>query len=88
MKKIDNTTIEEIREFCDRGCDYAGTQEFVHDVFCKAFEENGGIGDWDELQVYDLEENPITLQDLFESFYDKILDGILNVIETQEVSNG
>lgn len=77
-------SIEELREELSRGCEYAGTQEVVHQNFLETMEELGGIGDWDEMAAEDLEGKMCVLQSLFEIFYDKTVEKILNYIESYE----
>lgn len=84
MAKIGKKTLEEIEEILNRGCDYAATQEVVHESFLEAMEELGGIGDWDEMAAKDLCDNDIVLQSLFETFYDKTIVKVMNVLRTQE----
>lgn len=74
--------IDTLREELSRGCDYAGTQEVVHQSFYEAMEELGGIGDWDEMAAEDIEGKMCVLQSLFEIFYDKTVEKILNYIES------
>ena len=75
-------SIENLREELSRGCEYAGTQDVVHQSFYEAMEELGGIGDWDEMATEDLEGQMYVLQSLFEIFYDKTVEKILNYIES------
>lgn len=84
MARIGKRTLEEIEEILDRGCEYADTQEIVHSRFIEAVEELGGIGDWDEMATTDLNDNTIVLQDLLELFYDKTIEGVMNILRTQE----
>ncbi len=84
MAKISKKVIDEIEEILSRGCEYAGTQEEVHESFLEALGELGGEGDWDELSTLDLNDKEIVLQDLFEAFYDKTVEKVMNIIETQE----
>lgn len=84
MARIGKKTLEEIEDILSRGCDYADTQEVVHQSFYEAMEELGGLGDWDEMSAKDLNDNDIVLQDLFESFYDKTIEKVMNVLRTQE----
>lgn len=74
--------IEGLREELSRGCEYSGTQEVVHQSFYEAMEELGGIGDWDEMAAEDIEGQMCVLQSLFETFYDKTVEKILNYIES------
>lgn len=84
MAKIGKKTLEELRDILNRGCDYADTQEVVHETFRESLEELGGFGDWDEMAAQDLNDRDIVLQDLFETFYDKTIEKVMNVLETQE----
>ena len=77
-------TIEDLREELSRGCEYAATQEMVHQSFYEAMEELGGVGDWDEIAAEDLEGQMCVLQSLFEIFYDKTVEKILNYIGSYE----
>ena len=83
-KTVLGTTIEDLREELSRGCEYAATQEVVHQSFYEAMEELGGTGDWDEMAAEDLEGQMCVLQSLFETFYDKTVEKILNYIGSYE----
>jgi hypothetical protein len=74
--------VDGLREELSRGCEYAATQEVVHSNFLEAMQELGGVGDWDEMAAEDLEGQMCILQSLFESFYDKTVEKILNYIES------
>ena len=41
MAKISGETIDNLKEFMSRGCDYAGTQEVVNDLVHKVLKEIG-----------------------------------------------
>lgn len=77
--------LEEFEEGISRGCDYAGTQEVVHDTFLECLNELGCVGDWDEMSTIDLNGREIVLQDLMERFYDKVARNIVNYAKTCEV---
>lgn len=81
-KMILGIDIDGLREELSRGCEHAGTQEVVHQSFYEAMEELGGTGDWDEMAAEDLEGQMCVLQSLFEIFYDKTVEKILNYIES------
>ena len=87
MSKISKKTIEELDEILSRGCDYAATQEVVHETFAESLEELGGCGDWDEMTTTDMNDNDVVLQDLFEMFYDKMIEKVMNILKTQEQKN-
>ena len=81
-KTVLGTTIEDLREELSRGCEYSATKDMVHMSFYEAMEEFGGTGDWDEMAAEDLEGQMCVLQPLFEAFYDKTAEKILNHIES------
>ena len=83
MGKISKGTMENLREALDRGCEYAGTQQTVHQTFLEALEALGGTGDWYEMAAEDLEGQMCVLQSLFEEFYDRVIEEVLNFIETE-----
>ncbi len=76
----------ELREGISRGCDYAGTQEVVHEAFLECIHDIGCEGDWDEMTAIDLNDKEIVLQDLMERFYDKVARNIVNYAKTCEAS--
>lgn len=84
MAKISKKAVEEVEEILSRGCEYADTQEVVHESFLEVLGELGGEGDWDEMSTLDLNDKEIILQDLFEAFYDKTIEKVMNVIKTQD----
>ena len=83
-KTVLRISLEDLREVLSRGCEYAATQEMVHTSFYEAMEELGGVGDWDEMAAEDLEGQMCVLQSLFEIFYDKTVEKILNYIGSYE----
>lgn len=85
MSKLNKKDIEELKEFMDRGCEYAGTQEVVNDLMNESLREMGvktimaddvNLVDWDENSIGNLEE-------FCNIFWDKAVGKILNVVETQ-----
>ncbi|SHN05878.1 hypothetical protein SAMN02746066_04651 [Anaerosporobacter mobilis DSM 15930] len=84
MAKLSKKTLEEIGDILSRGCEYANTQEVVHETFNESIEKIGGLGDWDEMSSTDLNDKEIVLQDLFETFYDNMIEKVMNVLKTQE----
>ena len=74
--------IEQLREELSRGCEYAATQEVVHQSFYEAMEELGGTGDWDEMAAEDIKGQMCVLQPLFEIFYDRTVEKVLNYVES------
>lgn len=85
MAKISKTTINNIREFMSRGCDYAGTQEFVDDLVTKTLEELGSkYPHGDEIGLVDADGEFNTVSEFANVFWDKAVACILNVLETEE----
>ena len=84
MGKISKKTMENLREGLSRGCEYTGTQEVVHETFLEALEELGGVGDWDEMAAEDLEGQMCVIQSLIEEFYDRMIEKVLNFIESEQ----
>lgn len=81
-KTVIGISIERLREELSRGCEYSATQDIVHCSFLETMEELGGIGDWDEMAAEDIEGQMCVLQSLFEKFYDKTVEKIVNYIES------
>ena len=85
MSKISEETIENLREFMDRGCDYAGTQEVVDDLVCETLRELGSEYPYGEdVGLIDCEREFSTVENFANLFWDKAVEVILNVIETEE----
>ena len=86
MGKLSEKDMEELREFCSLGCDYSGTEETVEEITRETFREMGicelqdaceiGLVDWDEDTVGNLD-------DFIKIFWEKAVERILNVVETQ-----
>lgn len=86
MAKISKKTINNLREFMDRGCDYAGTQEIVNELMDKTLRDMGvEVIQADDVALIDWDEETIgTLDDFANLFWDNAVKCILNVIETEE----
>lgn len=86
MAKISKKTIESLREFLDRGCDYAGTQETVTEIANEALRENGcELCQCDDASVCDWDGDEVcTVEDFANVFWDKAVEKILNVLATEE----
>lgn len=65
MSKLSKKDMEELREFMDRGCEYAGTQEIVDDLMNESLRKMGvkmiyaedvQLVDWDESSLGTLED--------------------------------
>ena len=86
MAKISKKTIESLREFLNRGCEYGGTQEVVNDIMDKSLRDMGvEIIQADDVGLIDRDGDTIgTLDDFANIFWDKVVEDILNVLETEE----
>lgn len=73
MAKISAETIENLREFMDRECDYAGTQEVVNDLVYETLRE----------LLFDGDDQFISIEEFANLFWDKTVECILNVLETE-----
>lgn len=71
---------ERLREELSRGCEYSGTQEIVQETFEEMREQLGMEGDWDEIKVTDLVGYEVTLQEMIEEFYDRMIERVMDYI--------
>ncbi len=74
---------ERLREELSRGCEYSGTQEVVQETFEELAEQIGMEGDWDEIEVKDINDSGFVLQDIIEQFYDMMIEKVLNYISAE-----
>lgn len=86
MAKISKKTIENLREFMNRGCEYSGTQEVVNDLMNESLRKMGAkIIQADDVALIDWDDETIgTLDDFANTFWDNAVEKILNVLETEE----
>lgn len=85
MSKISTETIDNLRESLARGCDYAGTQEVVDDLVIETLRELGSEYPYgDEVGLIDADREFSTVEDFANLFWDKAVEAILYVIETEE----
>lgn len=86
MAKISKKTIKELEDILDRGCDYADTQTVVTEYANEALKESGcDICQCDDAMIVDWDDKPIcTVEEFANIFWDKAVEGILNVLKTQE----
>lgn len=84
MAKISKKTINNLREFLDRGCDYAGTQEMVFDITTEVLRALKSESYGDEVGLVDENGAFSTVDEFADMFWDKAVECILNVIETEE----
>lgn len=86
MAKISKQTINNLKEFMDRGCEYSGTQDIVNDLMDESLREMGAkIIQADDVTLTDWDEDTIGMLDDFANiFWDKAVEKILNVLKTEE----
>lgn len=84
MARIPKKTIENLREFMSRGCEYSGTQDIVNEMVHETLEELGTQYPYgEEVSLYDGAEFS-TVEEFANTFWDKAVEKILNVLETEE----
>lgn len=84
MGKMSKKDMEELREFLNLGCDYAGTEEVVMETADTALKELGSELGYECLYITDGDDGVgIELEDFVRLFYEKTVENILNVVETQ-----
>lgn len=88
MGKLSKKDMEELRETCSLGCEYSGTEEIVSELVHDTLEEMDKSGmktimrSADEIGLTDDKEFA-TLDDFVRIFWEKAVEKILNVVETQ-----
>lgn len=87
--KIDQQTIDSIRDFIDLGNSYSGTEEQLKDWTADVLSDNGFSYPYaEDLDVVDYFDDDITDHMSLERFvyelYEKIAEGFINVLETEE----
>lgn len=84
MGKLSKKDMEELREFLGRDCDCAGTQEVVNDLVTETLKEIGTEYPYgDEISLFDGDDQFSTVDEFANIFWDKAIEKILNVVETQ-----
>lgn len=85
MAKISKKTIESLREFLNRGCEHGATQDIVNDLMNKSLRDMGTeIIQADDVALLDWDGDTIGTLDTFANiFWDKVVEDILNVLETE-----
>lgn len=83
MSKISKKTINNLREFLNRGCDYAGTQEQVDEITIEVLRGLKSESYGDEVALVDDGEFS-TIEEFANMFWDIAVERILNVLETEE----
>ena len=85
VAKLSKKDMEELREFCSLGCEFSGTAEIVREIADEVLQENGCHScQCDDATVIDLDEDVVcTVEDFAREFWEKAVENILNVVETQ-----
>lgn len=84
MAKISKKTIENLREFLDRGCDYAGTQDLVDEITTEVLRGLKSKSYGDEIGLVDADGEFSTVEEFANMFWDIAVDAFLNVLATEE----
>ena len=85
MAKISNKTINNLREFMNRSCDYAGTQEVVDNLVSETLRELGSKYPYgDEIGLVDCDGEFNTVSEFANVSWDKAVTAFLNVLATEE----
>lgn len=83
MGKLSKKDMDELREHCSLGCEYSGTEEIVSEIVAEVLTELGSdLTCGDEIGLTN-EEEFVTLDDFVRGFWEKAVETILNVVETQ-----
>lgn len=84
MGRISKRKMEELREHCSLGCEYSGTEEIVSEIVTEVLTELGSdLTCADEIGLTNDDEFA-TLDDFVRAFWEKAVEAILNVVETQD----
>lgn len=86
MAKISKKTMEELEDILNRGCEYADTQSIVTAYANETLKELGcELCQADDALVIDWNNDTIcTVEDFANAFWDKAVEGIMNVLRTQD----
>ena len=84
MGKLSKKDMEELRDILSIGCDYADTKTVVHETADNTLRDMGIDLGIECMLVVDAEcEGGIDLEEFVDNFYIKIIENVLNVVETQ-----
>lgn len=84
--KLSKQTINELREFLNRGCEYSGTQEILNDTVSDVLRcLDSELVSADEIGLTDGSIEFAVLQDFVDELWDRIVPMFINVLETQEI---
>lgn len=83
MGKLSKKDMDELREHCSLGCEYSGTEEIVSEIVTEVLTELGSdLTCADEIGLTNDEEFA-NLDDFVRAFWERAVEKILNVVETQ-----
>lgn len=81
MAEISDKKINKLREFMDRGCTYAGTQDVVDDLVSKTLKKLGSKYPYgDEVGLIDVECEFGTVSEFANIFWDEVVIIFLNLL--------
>lgn len=86
MDKI-TVDLDDIKETLSRGCEESGTTMVMLEMAYEALKNvryTQGIDYLDELTIHNGTESIASLGDFIEKFWDRIMEGVINVIKTSE----
>ena len=84
MAKISKKTIENLREFLSRDCDYAGTQDRVDEITTEVLRVLKSKSYGDEIGLVDADGEFSTVEEFANMFWDVAVADFLNVLATEE----
>lgn len=84
MAKISKKTIENLREFLSRDCDYAGTQDRVDEITTEVLRVLKSKSYGDEIGLVDADGEFSTVEEFANMFWDIAVANFLNVLATEE----
>jgi hypothetical protein len=86
MAKISKKVIDNLREFMDRDCEYAGTQDVVNDITTEILSDLGSRYPYsDEIGLIDADGEFNTIDNFANMFWDRAVIAFLNVLATEDV---
>lgn len=85
MAKISKKTINNLRELMNRGCEYAGTQDFINEIMAEVLSNLGSKYPYgDEIGLVDADGEFNTVSEFANMFWDRAVIAFLNVLATEE----
>lgn len=85
MAKISKKTINNLREFMNRGCEYAGTQDVVDEITTEVLSGLGSKYPYgDEIGLVDTDGEFNTVSEFANMLWGRAVIAFLNVLATEE----